>query len=52
MHNARPSCYKVISVDKKLFDKNLMGDFLVSSISSLQTKGYLGPFQRSMTQPF
>ena len=52
MHNARPSCNKVISLDKNLFETNLMGDFLVSSLSSLQTKGYLGPFQISMTQPF
>ena len=42
MHNARASCSIVVSVDKYLFETNLMGDFLVSSRSPLQTKGYLG----------
>ena len=52
MHNAGPSCNKVISVDKYLFETTLMRGFPVSSISSLQTKENLGPFQISMTQPF
>ena len=42
MHNAGASCSKVISVDKYLFETNLMGDFLVSSTIPLQTKRYLG----------
>ena len=52
MHNASPSCSKVISVDKYLFDTNLMRDFLVRSITSLQTEGYLGRFQISMMELF
>ena len=52
MHNARTSCSEVISVDKYLFETNLMGDFLVSLISSLKAKRYLEPFQISMTEPF
>ena len=51
MHNARPSCIKVVSADKHLFEINLMKDFAVSSVSSLQTKGHLGPYQISMTEP-
>ena len=49
MHNTSPSCSKVISTDKYLFETNLMRDFLVSSVSSLQTEGYLGPFEISLT---
>ena len=52
MYNASPSCSKVISVDKYLFERHLIGDFLVRSISSLQTEGYLAPFQISMTELF
>ena len=52
MDNSRPSCSKVISVDKYFFEINLIGDFSVSSIRSLQTKGFLGPFQVSMTKTF
>ena len=39
-------------VDKCLFEINLMKDFVVSSVSSLQTKGYLGPYQMSVTESF
>ena len=53
MHNTSPSYSKVISVDKYLFEtKNLMGDFLVSLIGSLQTEGYLGPIQISLAGLF
>ena len=52
MHDARPSCSKVISADKCLFEINLMKDFVFSSVSSLQTKGYLGPYQISVTESF
>ena len=54
MHNTSPSCskVKVISADKYLFETNLMGHFLVSSISSLQTEGYLRPFEISLTGGF
>ena len=39
-------------VDKCLFEINLMKAFVVSSVSSLQTKGYLGPYQMSVTESF
>ena len=49
MHNTSPSCSKVNAADKYLLEINLMGDFLVSSMSSLQTEGYLRPFEMSLT---
>ena len=53
MHNTSSSYSKVISVDKYLFEtKNLMGDFLVSLVSSLQTEGYLGPIQIALAGLF
>ena len=39
MHITSPSYSKVISVDKCLLETNLVGEFLVSLISSLQTEG-------------
>ena len=41
MHFASPPSSKILSVDKNLFETNLMGAFLVKSISSHQTEGYL-----------
>ena len=49
MHNTSPSCSKVISTDKYLVETNLLGDFIVSSVSSIQTEEYLGPFEISLT---
>ena len=48
MHITSPSYSKVISVDKYLFETNLVGEFLISLISSLQTL-YLGPIQIFLT---
>ena len=52
MHNTSTSCSKVISVDKYLFETNLMVDVLVILISSLQREGNLGPIQIFLTRVF
>ena len=52
MHFGSPSSSKILSVDKNLFETNLMGAFLVKSISSHQAEGYLGPFRISTTGLF